>query len=149
MLLFIIWKKLAARKNAPHLSKLPNCISTFILFQSSISQKLQIKMILFYKYLPKNNGRFHKNWFFRKFWHKKLAKLLFCPLVFSTYTEFSINSILKNIFLSLKIISIFNIVNAIIISCRRVLSKLNWMISSWSCVQISLRSDRNEIFIRI
>ena len=48
MLLFIIWKKLAARKNAPHLSKLPNCISTFILFQSSISQKLQIKMILFY-----------------------------------------------------------------------------------------------------
>ena len=46
-----------------------------------------------------------------------MAKLLFCPLVFSTYTEFSINSILKIIFLSLKIFSIFNIVNTIIKSC--------------------------------
>jgi hypothetical protein len=56
---------------------------------------------------------------------KKLAKLLFCPLVFSTYTEFSINSVLKIILLPLKIFSVFNIVNTIITSCRRILSKLN------------------------
>ena len=57
---------------------------------------------------------------------------LFCPLALSTYTKFSINSVLKIIFLSLKIFSVFNIVNTIITSCRRILSNLNLMINLWS-----------------
>ena len=79
------------------------------------------------------------------FEHKKLVNLLFCPLVFSNYTNFSIKSLLKIILLSVKIFPIFNVVSTTInISCRQIISKLNWMMSSRNCVQVSLKRRRKN-----